>query len=191
MAIVYLDSVYGGLDGMRGNPDKPFGTAALAAAAALAGDAIYYTAGSADPANLPSTATGVTWVLAGTATTGHYLTFSPATGGSNVCEVTVTVNDAAGKTLAAVTNFDLWLSDAATGAGLTGTTASGAVTVKTSSGEVVGTLTTKKALRVQTLATGVFILSITDSAKTGFYVCGQLPGRPLNVSAALLTANYG
>lgn len=120
------------------------------------------------------------------------VTFAAAAGGANVCEVTVTVKDAAGATIAEVFTFDIWLSDAATGAGLTGTTASGTVTVKTASGVVIATLTAKKNLRVQTLATGIFILEITDSAKTAFYVCVEAPGTGKTVvSAVLETADYG
>jgi hypothetical protein len=120
------------------------------------------------------------------------ITFAAAAGAANVAEVTCTVKDAAGATLAGVFVFDLWLSDAATGAGLTGTTASGAVTAKAASGADFGALTAKKALRVQTLATGVFVLSITDSAKTGFYVAAQVPGKGNTVvSAQLVTGNYG
>ena len=120
------------------------------------------------------------------------ITFTPAAGGANVCEVTCAVKDAAGATIAAVFTFDLWLSDAASGAGLTGTTASGTVTAKAASGIVIATNTAKKALRVQTLATGIFILEITDTAKTAFRVAVDLPsvGNTV-VSAALVTGNYG
>lgn len=119
-------------------------------------------------------------------------TMTPAAATTNVCEVTITAKDGDGNTVADVVNFDLWLSDAATGAGLTATTASGAVTNKTSSGAVIGTYTAKMALRVQTLATGVFILSITDTAKTGFVVCAQAPANGKTIVGATLTgANYG
>ena len=119
-------------------------------------------------------------------------TFSPAAGGANVCEVTVTAKDAAGSTIAEAFTYDIWLTDAASGAGLTGTTASGTVTVKTASGVVISTYTAKKALRVQSLATGVFILEITDSAKTAFRVAISNPatGKTI-VSSALATGNYG
>lgn len=120
------------------------------------------------------------------------LSFTPAAGSTNVCEVTIQVLDLDGEALAGVFQFDVWLSDATSGAGLTGTTASGTVTNKTSSGIVQDTYTAKKALRVQTLATGVFILQITDSAKTAFKVCGQVPGTGRTVvSDALITGNYG
>lgn len=120
------------------------------------------------------------------------ITFAAAAGGTNVCEVTITVKDAAGATIAGVFNFDIWLSDAATGEGLTATTASGAVAAKSASGTDLVTLVAKKALRVQTLATGVYILSITDSAKTGFYPCAQLPSTgATKIGTQLVTGNYG
>lgn len=116
--------------------------------------------------------------------------FTPAAGASNVCEVTLQVKDAAGVALAGVFHMDVLLSDAATGVGLTAVTASGAVAKKTASGEDLATLVAKKALRVQTLATGAYILSITDSAKTGFYVVANLGGKT-SVSSVLVTGNYG
>lgn len=120
------------------------------------------------------------------------ISFAAAAGASNITNVTCTVKDAAGVAIAAVFTFDIWLSDAATGAGLTAVTASGTVTAKTASGIVIATNTAKKALRVQTLATGVFVLEITDSAKTAFYVCAELPSvGSTQVSAALITGNYG
>lgn len=120
------------------------------------------------------------------------VTFAAAAGGANVSEVTITVKDAAGATLAGIRNLEIWLSDAATGAGLTGTTASGTVTAKAASGTVLTALTEKKHLVGQTLASGTFILEITDTAKTGFYVAvaNPLTGAPI-VSAQLVTGNYG
>ncbi len=121
--------------------------------------------------------------------------FTPAAGGSNVCNVTLQVVDAYGKAINEVFNLEVFLSDAATGLGLTGTTASGTVTAKTSCGTVLGTLTAKKALRVQTLADGSFVLEITDSAKTAFYPCAVVPIGPnagrITVGAVLTTALYG
>lgn len=120
------------------------------------------------------------------------VTFAAAAGGANVCEVTITVKDAAAATLTGIRNLEIWLSDAATGAGLTGTTASGTVTAKSNEGTVLTALTAKKHLTGQTLAAGTFILEITDTAKTGFYVAvaNPLTGAPI-VSAQLVTGNYG
>ena len=118
------------------------------------------------------------------------VTFAPAAGATNVCEVTCTVKDAAGVAMARPVMFDLFLSDSSVGAGLTSTTASGAVAAKAGSQDVA-TLTSKKALRVQTSALGIYVLSITDSAKTAFRVCAQLPGGKVSISAALISGNYG
>jgi hypothetical protein len=119
-------------------------------------------------------------------------TFAPAAGAANVCEVTIQPRDGAGNALAGIRNLELWLSDAATGAGLTGTTASGAVAVKSNEGTDLTDLAAKKHKLVQTKAAGTYVLSITDSAKTGFYVCVRHPvtGVPI-VSAQLQTADYG
>jgi predicted RecA/RadA family phage recombinase len=113
-----------------------------------------------------------------------------AAGAANVSEVTVTVKDAAGNTVAAVHNLDLWLSDDADGEGLTGTTASGAVAAKAASGTDLVAYVAKKALRVQTKKTGVYVLSITDTAKTAFKVCGAINGKTV-VGVTLATASYG
>jgi hypothetical protein len=117
--------------------------------------------------------------------------FTPSAGAANVCEVLITPKDLLGATKAGVNVYDVWLSDAATGIGLTGTTASGTVTAKAASGSVWQTFTAKKHLQVQTLATGLFTLEITDTAKTGFFVVARLPSGLLSVSAQLVTANYG
>lgn len=120
------------------------------------------------------------------------ITFAAASAAANVCEVTCTVKDAAGVAIAGVFELDMWLSDAATGAGITGTTASGTVTAKAASGVVMDTYTAKKSLRVQTLATGIFILEITDTAKTAFYVAAEIPGtNATGISAVLATDDYG
>lgn len=120
------------------------------------------------------------------------VTTAAAAGTTNVAEVTFQVRDGRGNAIAGVFNLDIWLSDAATGAGLTGTTASGAVAGKAASGVDLVTLVSKKAIRVQTLATGAYTLSITDSAKTGFYPCAQVPGTGRTaVGTQLVTGNYG
>lgn len=113
-----------------------------------------------------------------------------AAGSSNICEVTLTVKDFEGKAVAKAHNLDVWLSDDADGEGLTATTASGTVGAKASSGTDLVAYVAKKALRVQTKKTGVYILSITDTAKTAFKVCVQIGGRTV-VVATLATGNYG
>ena len=120
------------------------------------------------------------------------VTFSAAAGGANVAEVTITIEDADGDPPEKPVNLDVWLSDADTGAGLTATTASGTVTAKSASGIVLDTFTAKKSLRCQTLANGTFVLEITDSSKTAFYVCAQNPGTgATEVATVLATGDYG
>ena len=119
------------------------------------------------------------------------MTLAAAAGGSNVAEVTVTVKDAAGVTVAAVHHLDVWLSDSATCAGITGTAASGTVQAKAASGRDVVVYTAKKSVRVETLATGVYVLEITDTAKTGFFVCGTSGTGKAVASAQLVTGSYG
>jgi hypothetical protein len=115
-----------------------------------------------------------------------------AAGAANVAEATITLKDAAGSTIAAARPFLVWLSDAATGVSPSGATTSGTVQAKSASGTVMGTLTAKQSLIVQSLATGVFILEITDTAKTKFYVCAStLDGRAVTVGAQMATASYG
>jgi hypothetical protein len=117
-------------------------------------------------------------------------TITPAAGSANVCLVTIQFTDGAGNAMPVPINFDLTLSDAATGAGLTAVTASGAVAAG-ASGTDLGTFTSKKALHCQTDATGKYILSITDTSKTGFYVVVQAGLGNLIVSAQLVAGNYG
>jgi hypothetical protein len=120
------------------------------------------------------------------------VTFVPASAAANISEVTITVVDAAGSAIAAAFSLDVWLSDAATGIGLTGTAASGTVAVKTASGEDRETVTSKKHLRVQTLVSGIYILEITDTAKTGYFPSAIVPGTGATaVGSALVTGDYG
>ena len=110
---------------------------------------------------------------------------------SNLSNVSFQVQDVFGNAIAAVFELDIYLSDAATGIGLTATTASGGVAALASTGTVLGALTTSKAIRAITNAAGLFTLVITDTAKTGFYpVAGLLPGMPIQVGAQLTTASY-
>lgn len=119
-------------------------------------------------------------------------TLTPAAGASTVSEITIQAKDAAGVNMTRAIKFLCYLSDAATGIGITATTASGAVTAKSASGTDFGQLTAKKVLVGQTKADGSFILSITDAAKTGFYVCAAtFHGGAPSVSAQLVAGNYG
>lgn len=122
----------------------------------------------------------------------HSFSMVPAAGGANICNVVISALDANGDVIAAVHQFDLWLSDSAVGEGHTATAASGTVTNKSASGLVVATQVAKKALTVQTLSTGLFTLEITDTGKTAFNICARAPGSGKTViGATLVTDNYG
>ena len=110
---------------------------------------------------------------------------------ANIANVTFQLQDALGAAVAGVFEFDIMLSDAATGLGLTATTASGGIAAASSGGTVLGVLTTSKAVRVQTNASGAFILAITDTAKTGFYPVAYVGAYlQATVGAQLTTASY-
>jgi hypothetical protein len=143
------------------------------------------------PAANPIGVTATDADLNATSTILDSFSFVAASAASNVCEVTVTALDPDAATLAEPVVFDIWLSDASTGAGLTGTTTSGTVTVKSASGAVLVTGTAKKHLQVQALATGIFTLEITDTAKTTFYVCAKNGNGGVDVSTILATGDYG
>ncbi|HEY2250913.1 MAG TPA: hypothetical protein VGH74_07615 [Planctomycetaceae bacterium] len=116
-------------------------------------------------------------------------TFSPAAGAANVCLVTLQLGDGNGN-MAFPAIVDIYLSDAAAGGALTATTASGAVAAG-ASGTDLDAMVAKKALRVLTDATGKYILSITDSAKTLFVPCVMLPCGRHVAGTALVVGNYG
>lgn len=120
-------------------------------------------------------------------------TFTPAAGASTIAEIAITAKDAAGATIAAPWIGVIWLSDTVTtGLGLTSTTASGTVQAKAASGTDFAALTAKKALMVQSLASGVYTLEITDAAKTLFYIGAiSVGGLGSSVSAQLIAGNYG
>jgi hypothetical protein len=118
------------------------------------------------------------------------VTITNAAGGTQYyCDVTFQIVDLAANAVAGLFEIDVWLSDAATGAGLTATTASGGITAETSDGTILGVMTAAKALTVQTNASGIFVLRIVDSAKTAFYPCACLSVQSV-VGAQLTTASY-
>lgn len=120
------------------------------------------------------------------------LTFVPAAGAANVCDVVITAVDNAGDAVALAHPLLIWLSDDAQGEGLTGTGASGTVQAKSGGGTDHSVLTAKKEFHAISLATGIYTLEITDTAKTAFYVCAALfGGQAFGVSDVLATGDYG
>ena len=114
--------------------------------------------------------------------------FGIAAGATNVCAVTLTAKDAAGATLQAPVELDVWLTDAATGIGLTSHTPVLAITT----GAQMGILTAAKALRVQANVSGVVVMTITDAGKNLYYIAAQPVGRTAaSVSRVLTAGDYG
>lgn len=106
------------------------------------------------------------------------------------CEIAVCDSD--GKPIPAVHHLDVYLTDSAVGAGVTGTDPNGTVTAKTSSGVLIATHTAKKTFRVQTLATGKFTLQILDDATPVLlYVAAVVaPGSQIWVSRKTVAGDY-
>jgi hypothetical protein len=114
------------------------------------------------------------------------LSASAAPGAATVTNITGRITRLDGKP--SVFSADLWLADAASGAGLTAVTATGAVALTT--GLITDTRLAKKDFRFQTDATGRFVLQITDTAKTPFVIVVAFGGAAYPV-LTLATANYG
>lgn len=117
---------------------------------------------------------------------------TPAVGATNVTLVTLQIKDNEGNNFNQVLPMLVWLSDVSNGNGLTATTASGTVGAGTK-GTTLGSLTASKALKVLTSTDGSYILSITDTGKTNFYVCAMAENqmKPAPQIKQLATANYG
>ncbi len=97
------------------------------------------------------------------------VTFAIAPGANaNVTTVTLVVQDGGGQAITdGPVNFDLLISDSSLGFGNTSITTSGNDSITT--GTLEATLVSKKALRVQTDATGTVVLGLTDTGKSLFY----------------------
>jgi len=97
--------------------------------------------------------------------------------------ITITVLDADGNTMPGIYAFEAYMSEAATGIGLTGDTYSGDLTAVT--GGVAAVRTAKKAWLLQTHTTGIFVGTLVDSANpVDQYVVVVLPTGQRVVSAA-------
>lgn len=104
-------------------------------------------------------------------------------------DITITCKNAAGETIAAVHQLEVWITDSATAYTLTGTSASGALTAV--DGGILSVLTAKKHIICVTPATGIINLSLVDSANTaGEIVCVKLPNGSFSTSAASTAADY-
>jgi hypothetical protein len=77
-------------------------------------------------------------------------------------DITITVKDAGGDTVAAVHALEFWMSEDDGGVGLTADTYSGDLTAST--GAILSALTAKKHWTVATADTGIFAATLVDSA---------------------------
>jgi hypothetical protein len=104
-------------------------------------------------------------------------------------DITITVADAAGTTIADSHRLEVWITDDADALTLTGTSASGALTAV--DGGILSVLTAKKHIICVTPATGIINLSLVDSANTaGEYVVVALPNGLFSISAASVATDY-
>lgn len=105
-----------------------------------------------------------------------------AAGASNICVMTGTIKDAAGATIAGVRNLLVYISEAATGIGVSADSYSTGAAITDGTG---AELVADKVFLVQTGTDGVFAISITDSAKPADqYGVAILPNGSASVSAA-------
>jgi hypothetical protein len=111
------------------------------------------------------------------------ISWAVAAGASNVCVLTGTLKDAAGETIAASRPLLVYISEAATGIGITADTYSTGASITT--GTQLIALTANKAWLINTHTDGTFAISITDSAKPADqYAVAIDPQFQLSVSAA-------
>jgi hypothetical protein len=111
-------------------------------------------------------------------------TIALAAGAVNAMQVTITARDAAGVAITGVQALDVWVSEAASGIGLTADAYSGDLVVTT--GSELQEIVSKKHYTLLTDANGVIVLTITDTAEPAdqyMVVRHPVTGRPI-VSAA-------
>ena len=104
-------------------------------------------------------------------------------------DITITVKDAAGETIAAQRLLEVWITDSDTTFAETSTSASGALTAV--DGSIVIVHTAKKHIICLTPSTGIINLSLVDSANTaGEIVCVRLANGLFSQSAASVGTDY-
>lgn len=114
---------------------------------------------------------------------GVTVTIALTAGAVNTLVATITVKNSAAVTVAAVHELEVWISDAASGIGLTADAFSGAVTAST--GAIHTALTAKKHVLAATAATGILVIEVVDTAEPAdiYVACKQPLGAGVVVSA--------
>jgi hypothetical protein len=142
------------------------------------------------PANGWGVQQGAKTIQAGGQLLGLSTAITPAAGSSNICNLSLQVTDLAGNAIAQVFELDVFLSDSSAGAGLTATVPSGGLAVTT--GTQLQAKVAGKMLDILTNSSGLAVIAITDTSKTGYYPVVVSPGTgTLIVGAQLVAANYG
>lgn len=155
------------------------GTAAVSKALVLDGDGAIAGIPSVGAANLALTDT----LKIDTVSQALTYAIALAGGANNHCRATITAKDAAGATVTGVQRVEVYISESATGIGLTADSASGALTAAT--GTILSVLTAKKHVIALTDANGVLVLDLEDSAEPADqYFVAVRPFGSLVVSAA-------
>lgn len=137
-------------------------------------------------------------LLAGLTAIPRNITFTPAAGEATHCSVTLQVVDANGDAVEEVFVFPVWISDAATGVGVSTTPDAIAALAGSGVDIITATITTKKAILAQTLADGSYVLDITEATageQATIYVAATIPGCPNSgrtaVSRILTADDFG
>lgn len=112
---------------------------------------------------------------------------------NNKMKVSVQMTDGAGTSIAGVFSCELYLSDAATGIGITASGASGTLAALSTKGAVIATSVANKAWEVVTNASGLFEGEITDTSETAtwYVVAKENASGRIVVSAITAAANWG
>lgn len=116
------------------------------------------------------------------------VTFTIASGASNVSEITMTLTNVDGGVIDETQGFSFYISDSSAGAGLTAETQTVAIT----GGFALGALTDNKAYNVVSDADGEVTFTITDASKSDVYICAipDSTGKVV-VSRQLTASDYG
>jgi hypothetical protein len=137
------------------------GACAVTAQSSSGQGAVYSLSGSTTDATGPTSSTVAELNLLDNAVAS--VSWAVAAGASNICILTGTIKDAAGVTIAASRPLLVYISEAATGIGITADTYSTGAAITT--GTQLVALTASKAWLINTHTDGTFAISITDTAK--------------------------
>lgn len=160
-------------------------TAALAAKAGLA-DAVAFLS-TVSVTGLLTAAGGLTL---GTKKVAAAPTVTLAAGATNSIDATITMKDAAGAAITAIQDVEVFLSTSATGALISATSYSGALTAST--GAVLTALTATKHIKAVTDANGVLVLNLVASAKPATeYFCVVVPATGQLIVSDASGASWG